>query len=110
MAFWTRLCDLSQDPAEVIRDNLNTHKKNKSGFARHPLVTFHYTPTRASWLKQVRVVLDHAGQSLTGASSPSRAAQKHIDAFIESYYNETRGAVRGTSRTVHQRQRQRTPS
>ena len=33
---------------EVILDNLNTHKKNEQWLARHPLVTFHYTPTRAS--------------------------------------------------------------
>src|SRR6476469_2347530 len=33
---------------EVILDNLNTHKKNEEWLARHPLVTFHYTPTRAS--------------------------------------------------------------
>jgi hypothetical protein len=38
---------------EVILDNLNTHKKNEEWLARHPLVTFHYTPTRASWLNQV---------------------------------------------------------
>ena len=38
---------------EVILDNLNTHKKNDEWLVRHPLVTFHYTPTRASWLNQV---------------------------------------------------------
>ena len=38
---------------EVILDNLNTHKKNENWVARHPLVTIHYTPTRASRLNQV---------------------------------------------------------
>jgi transposase len=38
---------------EVILDNLNTHKKNDAWLKRHPNVTFHYTPTRASWLNQV---------------------------------------------------------
>ncbi len=38
---------------EVVMDNLNTHKKNDEWLARHPLVTFHFTPTRASWLNQV---------------------------------------------------------
>src|SRR5215212_9247046 len=38
---------------EVIVDNLNTHQKNEDWLARHPLVTFHFTPTRASWLNQV---------------------------------------------------------
>src|SRR6476646_9798403 len=57
---------------EVILDNLNTHKKNEEWLARHPLVTFHYTPTRASWLNQVEgwfSILQ--GQSLTGASFTS---------------------------------------
>src|SRR6516164_8346227 len=38
---------------EVILDNLNTHKKNEAWLKRPPYVTFHYTPTRASWLNQV---------------------------------------------------------
>ncbi len=38
---------------EVILDNLNTHKKNEDWLKRHPRVTFHYTPTWASWLNQV---------------------------------------------------------
>ena len=38
---------------EVILDNLNTHKKNEARLARHPPVTFHDTPTKASWLNQV---------------------------------------------------------
>src|SRR5450755_750928 len=38
---------------KVILDNLNTHKKNDEWLQRHPLVTFHFTPTRASWLNQV---------------------------------------------------------
>ena len=57
---------------EVILDNLNTHKKNDAWLARHPLVKFHYTPTRASWLNQVEgwfSILQ--GQSLTGASFSS---------------------------------------
>ncbi len=35
---------------KVILDNLNTHTKNEEWLARHPKVTFHYTPTCASWL------------------------------------------------------------
>ena len=38
---------------KVILDNLNTHQKNDEWLKRHPLVTFHFTPTRASWLNQV---------------------------------------------------------
>jgi transposase len=39
----------------VILDNLNTHKKNEDWLAEHPNVTFHFTPTSASWLNQVEI-------------------------------------------------------
>ena len=54
---------------KVIVDNLNTHKNNEDWLAKHTLVTFHFTPTRASWLNQVEgwfSILQ--GQSLAGAS------------------------------------------
>ena len=48
---------IADQPAErqihVILDNLNTHKKNDDWLAAHPNVTFHFTPTSASWLNQV---------------------------------------------------------
>jgi transposase len=72
---------------DVILDNLNTHKKNEEWLARHPKVTFHYTPTRASWLNQVEAWFSILqGQSLTGASFISvEQLRQHIDAFIETY-------------------------
>ena len=39
----------------VILDNLNTHKKNDDWLAAHPNVTFHFTPTSASWLNQIEI-------------------------------------------------------
>jgi transposase len=39
----------------VILDNLNTHKRNDDWLAAHPNVTFHFTPTSASWLNQVEI-------------------------------------------------------
>ena len=39
----------------VILDNLSTHKKNEPWLAAHPNVTFHFTPTSASWLNQVEI-------------------------------------------------------
>ena len=39
----------------VILDNLSTHKKNDDWLAAHPNVTFHFTPTSASWLNQVEI-------------------------------------------------------
>ncbi|HSW43598.1 MAG TPA: IS630 family transposase [Patescibacteria group bacterium] len=39
----------------VILDNVSTHKTPdvKAWLARHPRITFHFTPTSASWLNQV---------------------------------------------------------
>ena len=89
---------------EVIVDNLNTHKKNEDWLARHPLVTFHFTPTRASWLNQVEgwfSILQ--GQSLTGASFTSVEQLKaHMDAFIETY-NEDAEPFVWTKSKVYQR-------
>jgi len=89
---------------EVIVDNLNTHKKNEAWLKRHPNVTFHYTPTRASWLNQVEgwfSILQ--GQSLSGASFISvEQLKEHIDAFIETY-NETAEPFVWTKAKVHQR-------
>jgi len=39
----------------VILDNYCTHKKNETWLAAHPNVTFHFTPTSASWLNQVEI-------------------------------------------------------
>jgi transposase len=89
---------------EVILDNLNTHKKNEKWLARHPLVTFHYTPTRASWLNQVECWFSILqGQSLTGASFKSVDDLKaHIDAYIAEYNNTAEPFV-WTKSKVHQR-------
>jgi transposase len=43
----------------VILDNLNTHKKNDDWLAAHPNVTFHFTPTSASWLISGRNLVWH---------------------------------------------------
>src|SRR5450755_4345551 len=89
---------------KVILDNLNTHKKNDEWLKRHPLVTFHFTPTRASWLNQVEgwfSILQ--GQSLTGASFTSvEQLKEHIDAFIKTY-NEDAEPFVWTKSKVHQR-------
>ena len=89
---------------KVILDNLNTHKKNEDWLARHPKVTFHYTPTRASWLNQVEgwfSILQ--GQSLAGASFTSvEQLRQHIDAFIDSYNQDAEPFAWAKSQ-VHQR-------
>ena len=88
----------------IILDNLNTHKKNEDWLAKHPLVTFHYTPTRASWLNQVECWFSLLQRhSLTGASFKSVDELKaHIDAYIATH-NETAEPFVWTKSEVHQR-------
>jgi transposase len=89
---------------EVVLDNLNTHKKNDAWLKRHPNVTFHYTPTRASWLNQVECWFSILqGQSLADASFTSvEQLKKHISDFIEAY-NETAEPFVWTKSEVYQR-------
>src|SRR5215831_3543530 len=62
----------------VILDNYCTHKKNDAWLKAHPNVTFHFTPTSASWLNQVEIwfgILTR--KALRGpASTPRRTSQK----------------------------------
>lgn len=50
---------VAEQPADrqihVVLDNLSTHKNNDDWLAAHPNVTFHFTPTSASWLNQVEI-------------------------------------------------------
>ena len=48
------IADVASDrQIHVILDNLSTHKKNDDWLAARPNVTFHFTPTSASWLNQI---------------------------------------------------------
>jgi len=89
---------------KVILDNLNTHQKNDEWLKRHPHVTFHFTPTRASWLNQVEgwfsILQD---QSLTGASFTSvEELKQHINAFVKAYNKHAEPFI-WTKSKVHQR-------
>lgn len=71
----------------VILDNYCIHKRNEEWLAAHPSVTFHFTPTSASWLNQVEIWFGILSRkALKGASfrdvDQLRAA---IEAFIEAY-------------------------
>ena len=98
------VADYPDQHLKVIIDNLNTHKNNVAWLAKHPLVTFHFTPTRASWLNQVEgwfSILQ--GQSLTGASFTSvEQLIAHMDAFVETY-NEDAEPFVWTKSKVYQR-------
>ena len=79
------------DDAEVhvVLDNYSIHKKNADWLAAHPNVTFHYTPTSASWLNMVEIwfgILTR--KALRGAqlSSPTPTTYaKGVEAFIRAY-------------------------
>jgi len=71
----------------VILDNLNTHKKNEDWLAAHPNVTFHFTPTSASWLNQVEIWFGiFQRKTLNNASFRSiEQLVEAIHAFIAAY-------------------------
>jgi transposase len=88
-AFMTDL--VAEQPADrkihVILDNLSTHKKNDDWLAAHPNVTFHFTPTSASWLNQVKIWFGiFSRKALAGASFRSIAALvQAIHDFAQAY-------------------------
>jgi len=82
---------IADQPAErqihVILDNLNTHKKNDDWLAAHPNVTFHFTPTSASWLNQVEIWFGIFQRKTLRNASFSSIDQliKAIHAFATAY-------------------------
>jgi len=79
----------------VILDNYCTHKKNEGWLKRYPNVTFHFTPTSASWLNQVEIwfgILTR--KALKNASFDSIAALKQaIEDFTETYHQNAKPFV-----------------
>ena len=71
----------------VIVDNYCTHKKNDAWLASHPNVTFHFTPTSASWLNQVEIwfgILTRKalkGASFNSTAELAQALQDFCDAW-----------------------------
>jgi transposase len=73
----------------VILDNYCTHKKNETWLAAHPNVTFHFTPTSASWLNQVEIWFGiFTRKALSGASFRSVEQLKHAIHDFTAAYNE----------------------
>lgn len=70
----------------VILDNYCTHKKNDKWLKDNKNVTFHYTPTSASWLNLVEVWFGiFTRKSLNGASfSSTQKLCEHIKAYVDS--------------------------
>lgn len=71
----------------VILDNYCTHKKNDVWLAAHPNVTFHFTPTSASWLNQVEIWFGiMSRKALRGASFHNVSELRQaIEAFVAAY-------------------------
>jgi transposase len=71
----------------VILDNLSTHKNNDDWRAAHPNVTFHFTPTSASWLNQVEIWFGiFQRKTLNNASFKSiEQLSQAIHAFTTAY-------------------------
>lgn len=82
---------VAEQPADrqihVILDNLNTHKNNDDWRAAHPNVTFHFTPTSASWLNQVEIWFGiFQRKTLNNASFKSiEQLSQAIHAFTTAY-------------------------
>lgn len=71
----------------VILDNYCIHKKCDAWLAAHPNVTFHYTPTSASWLNMVEIWFSLLSRkALRGASFRHlEDLRSTIEAFIAAY-------------------------
>jgi transposase len=72
----------------VILDNYATHKKNGEWLKAHPNVTFHFTPTSASWLNQIEIWFGILGRkALNGASfNSTQELTQAIDEFCEVWH------------------------
>ena len=80
-------CAATGKVLHVVMDNLFTHKKCDTWLARHPNVTFHYTPTSASWLNQIEIWFGiFTRKALMGTSFASvDALVEYISAYLKAY-------------------------
>lgn len=71
----------------VILDNYCIHKRNAEWLAAHPSVTFHFTPTSASWLNQVEIWFGILSRKALQDGSFRNIEQliEAIEAFIAAY-------------------------
>lgn len=83
----TELPGSDQKEIHVILDNYCIHKKNDEWLSAHPNVTFHFTPTSASWLNQVEIWFGILSRkALKNASFKSvEELRTAIEKFIEVY-------------------------
>jgi transposase len=85
----------------VILDNYCTHKKNETWLAAHPNVTFHFTPTSASWLNQVEIWFGiFTRKALSGASFRSAEQLTQAIQDFTAAYNKRAAPVVWRKREV----------
>ncbi|MEI6705462.1 MAG: IS630 family transposase [Deltaproteobacteria bacterium] len=89
------LPDSDQKEIHVILDNYCIHKKNDIWLAAHKNVTFHFTPTSASWLNQVEIWFGILSRkALKNASFKSiEELRTAIEKFIEAYQQKAKPFV-----------------
>lgn len=89
------LPDSAEREIHVILDNYCIHKRNDEWLAQHPNVTFHFTPTSASWLNQVEIWFGILSRkALKNASFRSLdELRSAIEAFIAAYQPNARPFV-----------------
>jgi len=78
----------------VIMDNLNTHNNGaaKEWLADHPLITFHYTPTHASWTNLIECFFGILTKQ--GLQQAVHTSTKQLTAFLKKFitaYNKRCG-------------------
>jgi transposase len=72
----------------VIMDNLNTHKNEaaREWLAQHRKVTFHYTPTHASWANLVECFFSILTRQ--GLRQAVHKSGKELERFLKAYFAE----------------------
>ena len=79
----------------VVLDNYSTHKRNDDWLAKHSNVTFHFTPTSASWLNQVEIwfgILTR--KALKNVSfNNTEDLKRAIEDFIQVYHKNAKPFV-----------------
>lgn len=85
----------SEQHVHVILDNYSTHKRNDNWLAKHPNVTFHFTPTSASWLNQVEIWFGILSRKAlkNGSFSKVEDLKKAIEDFVEVYHENAKPFV-----------------
>jgi transposase len=89
------LPDCNEKEIHVILDNYCIHKRNDEWLANHQNVTFHFTPTSASWLNQVEIWFGILSRKALKNASFSSVDQLRtaIEDFIEVYQQNAKPFV-----------------